>query len=68
MSVVRALRAARGKQMLTVGLLGGEGEPALSECDLAVLVPSSETGRVQECHITAGHAVIELVEAFCVPC
>jgi D-sedoheptulose 7-phosphate isomerase len=65
MSVVRALRAARGKQMLTVGLLGGEGEPALSECDLAVLVPSSETGRVQECHITAGHAMMELVEAFC---
>ena len=51
--------------MLTIGLLGGEGEPALSECDLAVLVPSSETGRVQECHITAGHAMLELVEEFC---
>ena len=65
MSVVRALRAARGKQMVTLGLLGGEGEPALSECDLALLVPSSETGRVQESHITAGHAMMELVEAFC---
>lgn len=65
MSVVRALRAAREKQMVTVGLLGGDGQPALSECDLALLVPSSETGRIQECHITAGHAVMELVEAYC---
>src|SRR5688572_12062345 len=65
MSVVRALRAARQQKMLTVGLLGGDGHPALSECDLALLVPSSETGRIQECHITAGHAVMELVEAFC---
>ena len=46
-------------------LLGGGGEPALSHCDWAVVVPSSETGRVQEVHIAIGHALMELVEEMC---
>ena len=61
-SIVRALAAARQQQLFTVGLLGGAGRPALDYCDAALLVPSSETGRVQEAHITIGHAVLELVE------
>jgi D-sedoheptulose 7-phosphate isomerase len=61
-NVVRALAAAREMGILTVGLLGGSGEPALSLCDLALLVPDSETARVQECHIALGHAVLELLE------
>jgi D-sedoheptulose 7-phosphate isomerase len=46
----------------TVGLLGGAGEPALSQCDIALLVPDTETARIQECHIALGHAVLELLE------
>ena len=61
-SIVRALAAAREQQLITVGLLGGAGRPALDYCDTALLVASSETGRVQEAHITIGHAVLELVE------
>lgn len=61
-SIVRALAAARQQQLVTIGLLGGAGRPALDHCDTALLVPSSETGRVQEAHITIGHAVLELVE------
>ena len=61
-NIVRALRAAREKKLLTVGLLGGDGGPALTECDLALVVPSTVTGRVQETHITVGHALMELVE------
>ncbi|MGE0865915.1 MAG: SIS domain-containing protein [Vicinamibacterales bacterium] len=61
-NIVRALIAARAKGITTLGLLGGEGAPALQECDLALLVPASETGRVQEAHITIGHALLELVE------
>jgi D-sedoheptulose 7-phosphate isomerase len=61
-SIVRALAAAREQQLITIGLLGGAGRPALDYCDTALLVPSSETGRVQEAHITIGHAVLELVE------
>ncbi len=61
-NVLRALQAARAMGIVTIGLLGGSGGPALAECDLAVVVPSGETGRVQECHITLGHALMELIE------
>jgi D-sedoheptulose 7-phosphate isomerase len=61
-NVVRALRAAREMAIVTVGLLGGGGEPALSLCDHVLLVPDAETARIQECHIAVGHAVLELLE------
>lgn len=61
-NVVQALAAARERGLTTVGLLGSNGGDALRLCDLALVVPSSTTGRVQEAHITIGHAVLELVE------
>jgi D-sedoheptulose 7-phosphate isomerase len=61
-NVVRALAAAREMGIVTVGMLGGQGQPALEQCDLALLVPDSETARIQECHIALGHAVLELLE------
>jgi D-sedoheptulose 7-phosphate isomerase len=64
-SVVRALRAAQAAGLVTVGLLGGAGRPALDFCDAAIVVPSEETGRIQEAHITIGHALLELVEDLC---
>ncbi len=48
--------------IVTVGLLGGAGEPAQSLCDHVLLVPDAETARIQECHIALGHAVLELLE------
>jgi D-sedoheptulose 7-phosphate isomerase len=61
-NVVRALAAAREMEIVTVGLLGGAGEPALAQCDHVLLVPDKETARIQECHIALGHAVLELLE------
>lgn len=61
-NIVRALQAARSKGLKTVGLLGGDGGAALQHCDLALIVPSSETGRIQEAHIAIGHAIMELIE------
>lgn len=61
-NVVRALQAAREMGIVTVGLLGGAGEPALGWCDHRLLVPDKETARIQECHIALGHAVLELLE------
>ena len=61
-NVLRALRAAREMAVVTVGLLGGDGGPALALCDHALLVRDTETARVQECHITLGHAVLTLLE------
>jgi D-sedoheptulose 7-phosphate isomerase len=61
-SVVRALAAAREMGIVTVGLLGGAGQPAIAACDHVLLVPDAETARIQECHIALGHAVLELLE------
>jgi D-sedoheptulose 7-phosphate isomerase len=61
-NVVRALRAARDMRIVTVGMLGGAGEPAREHCDHVLLVPDAETARIQECHIALGHAVLELLE------
>jgi D-sedoheptulose 7-phosphate isomerase len=61
-SVVEALKAAREMGIVTVGLLGGSGEPARTLCDHVLLVPDQETARIQECHIAIGHAVLELLE------
>ena len=61
-NVIAALRAARDMAIVTVGLLGGSGEPARQFCDHALVVPDSETARVQECHIAPGHAILELLE------
>jgi D-sedoheptulose 7-phosphate isomerase len=61
-NVVKALGAAREMGITTVGMLGGAGEPALGLCDLVLLVPDTETARIQECHAALGHAVLELLE------
>jgi D-sedoheptulose 7-phosphate isomerase len=61
-NVVHALMAAREMGIATVGLLGGDGGPALAHCDFSVVVPDTETARIQECHITIGHAVLTLME------
>jgi D-sedoheptulose 7-phosphate isomerase len=61
-NVLRALEAARECSIATVGLLGGDGGPAAALCDHALIVPSGETARVQECHMAIGHGLMELLE------
>jgi D-sedoheptulose 7-phosphate isomerase len=61
-SVVAALAAAHAAGLATVGLMGKSGGAMKEHCDVAVLVPSSDTQRIQEAHIAVGHAVCELVE------
>jgi D-sedoheptulose 7-phosphate isomerase len=61
-NVLRALKRARALGLHTVGFLGADGGPALELCDLALVVPSATTSRIQETHITVGHIAMELVE------
>jgi D-sedoheptulose 7-phosphate isomerase len=66
-NVVAALRTAREMGLVTLGFLGGTGGMAATECDIALIVPSTETGRIQEAHIAVGHALMELVEDLMFP-
>ena len=40
----------------------GQASRRLAQCDHVLLVPDTETARIQECHIALGHAVLELLE------
>ncbi|MBM3589408.1 MAG: SIS domain-containing protein [Alphaproteobacteria bacterium] len=61
-NVIKALQVARSMGIATVGFLGGDGGAAAALCDVPLIVPSVETARVQEAHITLGHAILELLE------
>ena len=61
-NILLAMKAAKKKGIKIFGFLGSGGGLALQLCDVAFVVPSDETGRVQESHITAGHAVMESIE------
>jgi len=61
-NVLRAVEAAARLGCLTVALTGGTGGALAATADEAFIVPSSETPRIQETHITLGHALCMLVE------
>ena len=62
LNVIKAMQLAREMNIIVFGFLGAGGGKALEFCDEAFLVPSSDTGRIQESHITAGHALMEYIE------
>ena len=61
-NVLRALDAARKKRLKTVLLTGAKGDKLAGKVTYAFVVPSDNTPRVQETHITLGHVLCLLVE------
>ena len=61
-NIVQGLKCARQLKMTTIGLLGCDGGACLKLCDTALLVPSSNTARIQEIHLLLGHLLCGLVE------
>ena len=61
-NVLKAVLTAKTKGMKTVAFLGGTGGKLFSEVDQSVVIPSANTQRIQEGHITAAHIICELVE------
>jgi D-sedoheptulose 7-phosphate isomerase len=61
-NVLAALALARERGCRTIGLLGRDGGSIRSACDLALIVPSADTPRVQEGHITIIHILCDLLE------
>ena len=57
-----ALEEAKRMGLKTVALGGGTGGKMAKIADLALVVNSKDTPRIQEVHITIGHVVCELVE------
>ncbi len=58
----------RAKQIggvVTAAFLGKTGGAIREQVDHAIVIPAQDTARIQECHITLGHILCELVEADC---
>jgi D-sedoheptulose 7-phosphate isomerase len=61
-NVLRAIEEARRIGMDTVCMTGDNGGRLVSVCDHSIIVPSSTTARIQECHILIGHTICEIIE------
>jgi D-sedoheptulose 7-phosphate isomerase len=61
-SVNLAFKMAKSKGMATIAFLGKGGGASKDLVDLAIIVPSNDTQRIQEGHITIGHIICGLVE------
>ena len=61
-NILNALEMAREKELKSVGLLGNRGGKCRELVNIPIIIPSSNTQRIQEAHITLGHIIIELIE------
>ncbi len=61
-NIVRAIQMAKEKKLVVIGILGNDGGKCLNIVDCAIVVPSSDTQRIQESHITIGHIICGLIE------
>jgi len=61
-SVIRGVEAAQAPRARTWALTGGTGARLREVADRSIVVPSAETARIQEMHITIIHAVCALID------
>ena len=61
-NIVRAMESAKAIGMINIGLTGSTGGRMKVLSDILLNVPSTDTPRIQECHITFGHVICQLVE------
>jgi D-sedoheptulose 7-phosphate isomerase len=62
-NVIKALEAARARNITTIAFTGRSGGKAAALCDVSIRVPHDSTPRIQEGHEVLGHAICALVEA-----
>jgi len=61
-NILSALNTAKDRGIYIIGLMGAGGGEMLPLVDLALIVESNQTPRIQEAHALAGHIICELVE------
>lgn len=62
LNIIRAIEVAKSKKMYVLGLTGSTGGKMNNLCDVLIRVPSENTQRIQEGHLTIEHIICELVE------
>ena len=61
-SFYRALKKANTIGSETIGLLGNNGGKIKEVANSSIIIPSFDTARIQEVHITIGHIICEIIE------
>ncbi|MDD5617751.1 MAG: D-sedoheptulose 7-phosphate isomerase [Candidatus Omnitrophica bacterium] len=61
-NVAEAIKKAKEMGIKTVALTGETGKEFAKSCDLSIIVPSTNTARIQESHICIGHILCEIIE------
>jgi D-sedoheptulose 7-phosphate isomerase len=61
-NIIKAFEKAKEKGMMTIGFTGETGGKMKDVSDILLNVPSTDTPRIQECHIMLGHIICQLVE------
>ena len=61
-NVLKAMDVAKNKRLITVAFTGLKGEKLASKATYTFIVPSDNTPRIQETHITLGHIICQMVE------
>lgn len=62
-NLLKAVRMARDRNVLTAGLLGGSGGKLRSMVDRALVIPHDSPQRIQEEHLFVLHLLVEMVES-----
>lgn len=62
-NLVRAAETAKFKGLNTIGFLGSGGGKLKDLVDLPLIVPSEDSGRIQEVHIFIGHIICSLIDS-----
>jgi D-sedoheptulose 7-phosphate isomerase len=62
LNVIKAIEKAKENNILSIGLLGGNGGKIKSLTNHNIIIPSTNVQRIQEGHITVGHILCEIAE------
>ncbi len=61
-NIIKAFESAKKKNIMTVALTGRDGGEMAKMADIALVVPSNATPRIQESHILIGHIICDIIE------
>lgn len=61
-NILNAVQIAKDCGAITIGFTGKDGGLLKEAVDVCLRIPSTNTPRIQECHITIGHILCSLVE------
>ena len=61
-NVVNAVKMANSLEMISIGMSGNKGGKIKDLCQHNIIIPSSNTARIQEAHIIVGHIFCQIIE------